>query len=77
MLDLYEVPLLRASLATDLWSCDASRRQRTLLEYGDPTHRGRLVQRDRVVSTRTEKLGHYDPRDDPWSLADHLETELF
>jgi hypothetical protein len=76
VLDLYEIPLLRASRAADLWSCDASRYQRTLLEYGEPAHRGRLVQRDRVVSRRTQKLGGYDPHDDPWSLAGHLVTEL-
>jgi hypothetical protein len=77
VVDLYEIPLLRASRATELWSCDASRYQRTLLEYGAPTHRGRLVQRHRIVSTRTQKLGTYDPRHDPWSLSGHLVTQLF
>jgi hypothetical protein len=76
VLDLYEIPLLRASRATDLWSCDASRHQRSFLEYGEPAHRGRLVQRDRAVSRRTQKLGSYDPSADPWALADHLVTEL-
>ena len=68
VVDLYEVPLLLASRATGIWSCDSSRRQRTYLEYGAPAHRGRLVQHDRVITTRTHKLGAYDPRHDPWSL---------
>jgi hypothetical protein len=77
VVDLYEIPLLRASLATEIWSCDATRRQRTYLEYGEPAHHGRLVQRDRVVSRRTQKLGVYDPQNDPWSLAEHSGTVLF
>jgi 3',5'-cyclic AMP phosphodiesterase CpdA len=77
VVDLYEIPLLRASLATEIWSCDATRRQRTYLEYGEPAHHGRLVQRDRVVSRRTQKLGVYDPQNDPWSLAEHSVTVLF
>ncbi|WP_151081634.1 hypothetical protein [Nocardioides cynanchi] len=77
VVDLYEIPLLRASLATGIWSCDATRRQRTYLEYGEPAHHGRLVQRNRVVSKRTQKLGVYDPANDPWSLAGHPQTVLF
>ena len=77
VVDLYEIPLLLASRAKDIWSCDSSRRQRTYLEYGAPAHRGRLVQHDRVITTRTHKLGAYDPRHDPWSLDGHLVTQLF
>jgi len=76
VVDLYEIPLLTASQESGLWGCDGHRHQRTSLEYGDPVHRGRLVQRDRVISRRTQKLGAYHPKDDPWSLAGHLATRL-
>jgi len=76
VVDLYEIPLTRASVETGLWSSDASRRQRSMLEYGDPVHRGRVVQRDRVITTRTEKFGVYDPGADPWSLSANLATQL-
>jgi len=75
VVDLYEIPLLQASKESELWDCDASRRQRTSLGYGDPAHRGRLVQRDRVISMRTDKLGVYRPKHDRWSLAGQLVTQ--
>jgi hypothetical protein len=76
VLDLYEIPLLRASRDRDLWSSDARKRQRGYLDYGSPVHRGRLVQRDREVLARTAKLGAYDEAHDPYSLRLHRRTEL-
>jgi hypothetical protein len=75
VLDLYEIPLLRASLASDVWSTSAGRRQRTWLEFGDPVHRGRLAQRHREVLKRTVKLGHYNAKNDPYSNRLHSVTE--
>ena len=46
MLDLYEMLIATRSAEHDLWSCDATRHQRTSLEYGEPRHRGRIVQRE-------------------------------
>lgn len=74
VLDLYEVPLERASVSTDIWSTAEARRQRTWLEFGDPVHRGQLVQRHREVLRRTVKLGHYDARHDPYSNRLHNTT---
>jgi hypothetical protein len=76
VLDLYEVPLLEASVDHDVWASDAGKSQRSFLDYGDPVHRGRLVQRHREVLTRTEKLGHYDRQHDPYRLRGHLGTVL-
>ncbi|MGC4109168.1 MAG: metallophosphoesterase [Nocardioides sp.] len=75
-LDLYEVPLLQASIDHSMWTSDVGKSQRTLLDYGEPVHRGRLVQRHRVVSTRTEKLSHYRPNADIYGLRGHLGTVL-
>ena len=76
VLDLYEVPLVQASLAEDIWSSDRKKWQRTFLEYGAPVHRGRLVQKHREVLTRTQKLGHFDPAHDHFGLRGHLGTVL-
>jgi hypothetical protein len=76
VLDLYEVPLVEASFEEGLWSSDLRKWQRTLLDYGAPSHRGRLVQRDREVLTRTQKLGHYNPSHDHLGLRGHLTTVL-
>jgi Calcineurin-like phosphoesterase len=76
VLDLYEIPLLEASQASELWASDERKWQRTFLDYGDPVHRGRLVQRKREVLDRTAKLGHYDATSDPYGLRGHLGTVL-
>jgi 3',5'-cyclic AMP phosphodiesterase CpdA len=75
-LDLFEIPITRASVETDLWCCDAKKSQRTFIEYGEPVHRGKLAMRDRRVLHRTAKLGVYDRFDDPYALAGHLDTVL-
>jgi hypothetical protein len=77
VLDLYEVPLLQASRQHDVWCSDVGKSQRSILDYGDPVHRGRLVQRHREVLTRTEKLGHYRPHHDTYGLRGNLQTVLF
>jgi hypothetical protein len=74
VLDLYEMPIERASIDHQLWASDASKRQRTFIEYGAPRHRGRLVQQGRTVLSRTGKLSHYRPRDDHYGFAGHLDT---
>jgi 3',5'-cyclic AMP phosphodiesterase CpdA len=76
VLDLYEVPLLEASLAQDLWASDRIKWQRTMLDYGSPEHRGRLVQRHGEVLERTQKLGLYHQNHDPYGLRGHLDTVL-
>jgi hypothetical protein len=76
VLDLYEVPLVEASLDEGLWSSDLRKWQRTFLDYGAPSHRGRLVQRHREVLTRTQKLGHYNRAHDHLGLRGHLTTVL-
>jgi len=77
VLDLYEMPVERASAERRLWSSDAKKWQRTLLEYGEPVHRGRLVQRDREIVKRTAKLAPYHPDHDRYRLRGHLGTVLF
>jgi hypothetical protein len=77
VLDLYEIPLERASRSTEIWSTARARRQHTVLEFGDPVHRGRLVQRHREVLRRTVKLGRYDARHDPYSNRLHNTTVYF
>jgi hypothetical protein len=76
VLDLYEVPLVQASLAEDLWSSDRGKWQHTFLDYGAPVHRGRLVQKHREVLKRTQKLGHFNPAHDHFGLRGHLGTVL-
>jgi 3',5'-cyclic AMP phosphodiesterase CpdA len=76
VLDLYEMPITTASRERNLWSSDARKRQRTFIEYGDPQHRGRIVQRGRTLISRTEKLGRYHPDNDSYGLAGHLGTVL-
>jgi hypothetical protein len=77
VLDLYEMPVLEASREHGLWSSDAAKRQRTLLEYGAPVHRGRLVQRsNREIVKRTAKLGPYHRDHDRYGLRGHLGTVL-
>jgi hypothetical protein len=68
VLDLYETLVRKASNESALWSSDATRRQRTYLLYGDPTHRGRIVQRHGVVHKATDKLGAYHSKHDPLSF---------
>jgi hypothetical protein len=68
VLDLYETLIAEASAESGIWSCDASRHQRTYLKYGAPRHRGRIVQRGRQVLKATDKLGDYHPRHDPLSF---------
>jgi hypothetical protein len=75
-LDLYEVPLLEASVDHDVWASDASMSQHSFLDYGDPVHRGRLVQRHGEVLMRTHKLGHYQRDRDPYSMRGHRGTVL-
>jgi hypothetical protein len=77
VLDLYEIPVERASRQTKLWSSDVDKRQRTLLEYGEPVHRGRLVQRNREVLKRTAKLAPYHRDHDRYALRGHLGTVYF
>jgi 3',5'-cyclic AMP phosphodiesterase CpdA len=77
VLDLYEMPVLRASREHLMWSTDARKRQRTYIEYGDPVHRGRLVQRHRQVLKRTAKLGTYHRLHDIYALRNHLGTVMF
>jgi 3',5'-cyclic AMP phosphodiesterase CpdA len=77
VIDLYEVPVLRASRQHDLWCSDTPKSQRTYLDYGDPVHRGRLVAKDNVVLKHTEKLGHYRPGDDPFGLRGNLKTVVY
>jgi hypothetical protein len=74
VLDLYEVPLVRASKEREIWSAAAAKYQRTMIEYGEPVHRGRIIQRGRHVTTRTEKLGVYHPHNDPYDLRHHSPT---
>lgn len=69
VLDLHEALISEASAETGIWSCDASRHQRTYLEYGAPKHRGRIVMRDKVVLKATGKLGEYDAHADPLAFA--------
>jgi 3',5'-cyclic AMP phosphodiesterase CpdA len=76
VLDLYEMPIKQASIEENLWASDAKKRQRTFIEYGDPRHRGRLVQRGRTILSRTEKLARYRPYNDSYGLAGHLDTVL-
>jgi Calcineurin-like phosphoesterase len=76
VLDLYEAPVTRASVEKSLWSSDSAKRQRTHIEYGEPQHRGRLVQRHRVISTRTGKLGVYHPGRDPYALVGNFSTVM-
>jgi 3',5'-cyclic AMP phosphodiesterase CpdA len=76
VLDLYEMPIERASIERGLWASDSRKRQRTFIEYGAPRHRGRLVQRGRTIVSRTAKLARYHPDDDAYALAGHLPTVL-
>jgi hypothetical protein len=76
VLDLYEALVSEASSELELWSSDASRRQRGYLRFGAPRHRGRIVQRHREVLKATDKLGSYDPRHDrlAFSVGGNLGT---
>jgi 3',5'-cyclic AMP phosphodiesterase CpdA len=76
VLDLYEMLIERASLEKDLWESGSSRNQRTWIEYGDPVHRGRLVQRHQQILSGAGKLGVYRPLSDSFGLAGHLGTVL-
>lgn len=74
VLDLYESPVVEASRERGLWSSDATKCQRTFIEYGAPVHRGRLVQHHREIRERTAKLGPYHPDHDRYELRGHLGT---
>ncbi len=74
VLDLHENLVSEASAETGIWSCDATRRQRTYLLYGEPRHRGRIVLRNREVTKATDKLGAYHPKHDPYSF--HIPQNL-
>ena len=76
VLDLYEMLIKRASREKKLWESSSTRNQRTWIEYGDPVHRGRLVQRHNRVLSGTGKLGAYHPLRDPYGLAGRLGTVL-
>jgi hypothetical protein len=76
VLDLYEMLVTRASAENGLWCSDTPHSQRTHLEYGEPRHRGRIVQRRQEVLSATEKLARYHPRDDPYALDGHLGTVI-
>jgi hypothetical protein len=77
VVDLYEIPLVRASLERELWCSDVPKAQRTFIEYGAPAHRGRLVQRHQEVLKRTAKLAAYHPKNDSYGLRGHTGTEMF
>jgi 3',5'-cyclic AMP phosphodiesterase CpdA len=76
VLDLYEMTIPTASIEKNIWASDAKKRQRTFIEYGEPRHRGRIVQRGRKIISRTEKLARYHPNNDSYGLAGHLGTVL-
>jgi len=76
VLDLYEMLITTASIEEKIWASDAKKRQRTFIEYGDPRHRGRLVQRGRTILSSTEKLARYRRYNDSYGLAGHLDTVL-
>ena len=63
VLDLHENLVSEASAQTGIWSCDATRHQRTYLLYGEPRHRGRIVMRNREVTKATDKLGALPPEE--------------
>jgi 3',5'-cyclic AMP phosphodiesterase CpdA len=75
--DYYEIPVISATREKNLWSADASKRQSTAIDYGEPAHRGTLVVRNRNILKRTAKLGPYEADNDPWRYAGHLETVLY
>lgn len=72
VLDYYELPVLARSRERGLWSSDETRHQPTLLRYGDPVRRGRLVVQRRQMLRRTAKLGRYDPATDTWGYEGNL-----
>ncbi len=69
VLDLHEALVAEAGDEAGLWSSDANHHQRTYLRYGDPRHRGQIVQRQGEVLRATGKLGAYHPRNDPFSFG--------
>jgi 3',5'-cyclic AMP phosphodiesterase CpdA len=76
VLDLYEMLIERASIEKNLWESSSTRNQRTFIEYGEPVHRGRLVQRRNTVLSGTGKLGVYHPLNDHYRLTGNLGTVL-
>jgi 3',5'-cyclic AMP phosphodiesterase CpdA len=78
VIDLYQVPLVKASTDKGLWSADFRKRQRTYIEYSSsPVHQGRMVsKRGRNVVERTAKLGPYHPQHDPYAYAGHTGTQM-
>ena len=75
VLDLYESPVVEASRERGLWSSDATKRQRTYIEYGAPVHRGRIVQHHREMPQRDRRSSvAYHPDHDRYELRGHLGT---
>ena len=76
VIDSHEIPVAVARRERKLWVSDTGKLQRTYLDYGMPSHTGRIVYRHGEVVERTAKLGVYHPRHDPYGLRGHQPTVL-
>jgi hypothetical protein len=76
VLDLYEMLISEASRERGMWCSSTTRSQRTLIEYGEPRHRGRIVQHRREVLRATQKFDRYHKANDPMALEGNLGTTI-
>jgi hypothetical protein len=76
-IDYYEIPIESASAEEGLWQTDSSKAMRTELNYGEPALLGQLITRERRILARTDKLGAYQPDDDPWKYRGNLDPVLY
>jgi hypothetical protein len=67
VLEYYEMPQVSQSEELGIWASDEAKLAPNRISYTDPVLRGRLEWHNGVVLTRTEKLGVYDPRNDPYA----------
>ena len=75
-LDLYQMPLEVASVERDVWATDLTKSLPAYMQYGEPRFVGSLDYAQGKVLSRSQKLGAYDPYDDPWAFATHLTTRM-
>lgn len=66
-IEYHELPQVSQSEELGIWATDGAKLAPRRVSYTLPVLRGRLEWENGVVLSRTEKLGPYDPDDDPYA----------